>query len=196
VGQSDHVAAAPWRGDVRAGALHPRADDVAPIDRVAQGAVREGAEGAEIADGREAGPDRVAGVADADQDLVRGRGDGRRDAGRLDVADEVGVDVDQAGQDGQVAEIDDVGIVGCAVAEGPDGRDPTVAADVDDPVRVDGACLDVDQTAAAKCAGTSANVGDGSLRPKRSAIADAGEPGAAERRRSFRGVGSVGRSRA
>jgi hypothetical protein len=35
-GEADDVAAAPRRGDEGAGALHPRADDVAAIDRVAQ----------------------------------------------------------------------------------------------------------------------------------------------------------------
>ena len=50
LGQADDVAAAPRRGDERPGALHPRADDVAAIDRVAQGAVGERPERPEVAD--------------------------------------------------------------------------------------------------------------------------------------------------
>ena len=49
VGEADDVAAAPRRGDERAGALHPRALDVARVDRVAQREVDERAERPEVA---------------------------------------------------------------------------------------------------------------------------------------------------
>ena len=60
------VAATTGAGDVGAGDLHPRTLDPAGVDRVAQGDVDERAEGADVADGREAGAQRVARVADPD----------------------------------------------------------------------------------------------------------------------------------
>ena len=64
------VAAAAGAGDVGAGALHPRARQPAGVDGVAQRDVDERAIGADVADGREAGPQRVARVADAGHRLL------------------------------------------------------------------------------------------------------------------------------
>src|SRR4051794_12631762 len=49
LGETDDVAAAPRRGDERAGALHPGADDVTGVDRVAKRAVHERPERSEVA---------------------------------------------------------------------------------------------------------------------------------------------------
>ena len=51
--------------------MHPRPDDVAELDRVPQVAVDEGAERAEVANRGEAGLERLPGVADPDQGLLR-----------------------------------------------------------------------------------------------------------------------------
>ena len=90
------VAAAPRRGEERAGALHPGPVELAGIDLVAQGAVDERPERPEVANRREAGLDGRPRVAGAGQHLLGRAGRRRRHARGLDVADEVAVGVDEA----------------------------------------------------------------------------------------------------
>ena len=142
--QSDDIPAAPWRGDEGACAAHPRPDDVAPVDRVAQGAVGERPERPEVADGREAGLDRLPSMTDADQDFLRGRGRRRGDECCLDVTDEVGVRIDQAGHHAQSRQVDDGDPVRDPVRTATDARDPTGVVDVDDPVDGSASGLDID----------------------------------------------------
>ena len=97
------------------------------VDRVAQRAVGERPERAEVAHGREAGLDGHARVADAEQRVLGRRGGRRRDARRLDLADEVAVGVDEPGQDGEAAEVDDARAVGEAVVGAGDRLDAAVA---------------------------------------------------------------------
>ena len=71
-----------------------------------------------------------------------------RHARGLDLADEVAVGVDEAGQDGEAAEVDDARIVGGALASGRDRLDPRVA-DQQGPVGEQVARRDIEQSARA-----------------------------------------------
>ena len=84
-------------GDVGTRAVHARAGDPPLVDRVAQRDVGEGTERPDVAHRGEAGVDRALGVADAEQCGVRLalHQDVAVRAG-LDLAGEVGVQVDQA----------------------------------------------------------------------------------------------------
>ena len=116
------------------------------VDRVAQRDVGEGPERAEVADRGEARLDGLAGMPHAEQHVLRRAGGGRRHVGGLDVADEVAVGVDEAGQDGQAAEVEHRRPVGRAVVRTQDRLDPPVA-DEERPARERLAGLDVEQGA-------------------------------------------------
>ncbi len=125
--QADDVAAAPGGRDERAGALHARPIDLAGIDGVAERAVDERAERADVSDRCEPGLDRLPCVAHAEQRVLC-RGCRRaRHAGRLDLADEVTVRVDEAGQDGEPGEVDDPRAVGRPFAHSRNRLDARVA---------------------------------------------------------------------
>src|SRR6266508_3066170 len=88
-------------GDERSGALHPRPDDIARVDRVAEGDVDEGPEGPDVADGGEPGHHGVACVAHARESFLRARP--HEQPGVLapfQLPHEVRVAVDEAGHDG------------------------------------------------------------------------------------------------
>ena len=141
VGQPDDVAAAPRRRDERARALHPRPLELAARDRVPQRDVDERAERADVAGGREARLDRDPGVAHGQERVLGRRGRRARHARRLDLADEVAVGVDEPGQDGEAAEVDDLGVVGRPVVGTGDRLDPGVPDEErprpDEPARLD-----------------------------------------------------------
>ena len=117
-----------------------------PLIRSRSATVDERPERPEVADRGEPGLDRQPGMADADQRVLGRRGRRPGDAGRLDVADEVAVGVDEPGQDGEPGEVDDPRPVGQAVVGAGDGLDATVAHE-DRGLRAVRTRLDVEQAA-------------------------------------------------
>ena len=121
-----HLAATARRRDVGAGALHPRAGRPAAVDGVAQRDVDERAVRADVADRREPGPQRRRGVADAAHRLLGRRGVDGRDAGVLELADQVAVAIDEPRHDPVAGERDRLGIGGRRVVRAQDRLDPLV----------------------------------------------------------------------
>ena len=107
--EAGHGAGAAGDGDVGSGDEHARADDVAFGDGVAESDVVERAVDADVAHGGEAGVESHARVGDG---LEGHFGGGVHElVARIDVAGvravgEVGVAVDEAGEDGGVGEVD------------------------------------------------------------------------------------------
>ena len=98
--QAGHFAAAARGRHIGPGRLHPRPIQQARVDPVAELEVEERPVRADVADARDAGPQRPPGVPDADEQLaLGGHPDGRRVA-VLEVADEVAVPVDEPGDHG------------------------------------------------------------------------------------------------
>ena len=83
-------------------------------------------------------------VDDAEQRVLGRRRRRRRDAGRLDLADQVAVGVDEAGDDRQAAEVDPPRAVRHAVV-GPGDRRDAAIADVDGPLGDQRTGFDVEQ---------------------------------------------------
>ena len=102
----------------------------AGVDRVAQGDVDEGAVVADVAHAGEPGVQGVARVAHAGHGLLRAGA--RQHLGvalpAVDLAHEVGVAVDQAGQQGRAGQVEDGG-VGGRLVRGHDGGDPVTVDD-------------------------------------------------------------------
>ena len=146
-GGADQLAAAGRDGDVGAGHLHPRADHRAVVDRVPQGRVHEGAVGPHVAHRGEAREQRRPGVPDAAK-TPPGPRSARAAAARRtpDLADEVGVAVDQAGQHGGAGEVDHPGAGRRPAGARQNGLDP-LAPDHDELVPPDLAALHVHQPA-------------------------------------------------
>ncbi len=149
--EAGDVAAALRTREVGAGAGHPRALHPARLDPVAQRNVDERSERADVTNGGEPGPQRVAGVAHAVDRLLRpaAHHEGRvvRAGLALGEPDEVGVEVDQPREHGEVREVEHAlphGVLG--VVPRTDLRDP-VAVERDEPVRVHAAVIDVDEPA-------------------------------------------------
>ncbi len=149
-GEAGHRAGSAGDGDVGAGDEHARADDVAFGDGVAQGDVGERAVDADIADGGEAGFEEDTSVGDGLErhfgasvfELIDGI-----DVALLGAVGEVGVAVDQAGEDGEGGEVDGLG--GRRDWEiGADCGDFAVG-DEDDLVGEDAGVVDVDEFAGA-----------------------------------------------
>ncbi len=107
--EAGHGAGAAGDGDVGSGDEHARADDVAFCDGVAQSDVGERAIDADVAHGGEAGFEEDARVGNGLErhfcggvfELVD-----RIDVALLRAVGEVGVAVDEAGEDGGVGEVD------------------------------------------------------------------------------------------
>ena len=99
--ESGDVAAAGRTRDIGTGTGHPGADTGARLDRVAQRDVDERAERAHVADRREAGEQRVARVRDPRERLLRAGAHHERrvSLAGVELADHVGVQVDQTGHD-------------------------------------------------------------------------------------------------
>jgi hypothetical protein len=123
-GQAGDGPAAPRDGHVRAGHGHAGPGHGAVADGVAQGHVDEGPEGADVADGREAGQHGGAGVGDPAERLLGGAAVDRRDAGPLELADQVGVAVDQARQQRVAGQVDQGRRLGDGPARVEHGLDP------------------------------------------------------------------------
>ena len=113
----------------------------------------------EVAHGREAGLERHPGVAHGQQRVLGAGGRRRRDAGRLDLADEVAVGVDEPGQDGEAGEVDDGRAVGRPSSGAGDRLDACVAHE-ERRGRGSLAGLDVEQAAGADGEGAG-RVGEG-----------------------------------
>ena len=98
--------------------------DGAVADRVAQGHVHERPEGADVAHGREPGQHRGPRVADPAQGLLGGAAVDRRDPGPLELADQVGVAVDQPREQGVAGQVEDLGPLGRRLAGVEQPLDP------------------------------------------------------------------------
>ncbi len=97
--QAGHFAAAAGDGHVGTGDEHARSFHLPRVDGVAERDVHERTVGADVAYGGEAGIERNARVRDAHQRVARrGARERRRDVRRADVAEEVGVQIDEARQ--------------------------------------------------------------------------------------------------
>jgi hypothetical protein len=142
-GQAGDGPAAPRDGHVRAGHGHARPEHGAVADGVAQGHVDERPEGADVAHGREAGQHGGPGVGDPAERLLGGAAVDRRDAGPLELADQVGVAVDQAGQQRVAGKLDQGRALGHRLAGVEHGLDP-LAADQHHPAGPHLPGLDVD----------------------------------------------------
>ena len=138
------LAAAARAGDVRTGALHPRARRPAGVDGVAERHVDERPERPEVADAREPGLQRVARIADPAHRLLRRRAVDGRDAGVLEVADLVAVPVDEPGDDPVTLDGDRLGVRRSGVA-GAEYRFDPVAGEQQPPVIEPQAGGDVEQ---------------------------------------------------
>ncbi len=112
------VAPAATAPDEGAGHHHPRTRRPACVDRVAQRDVDEGAVVADVAHAGEPGAQRRACVAHAGHRLLRAGA--REQLGvalpAVDLAHEVGVTVDQAGQQRRARQVEDVASVGASCA--------------------------------------------------------------------------------
>ena len=122
-GQEIVVGMTARRADRRAGHQHPRAFDLALVDRIAQGDVRKAA-GADIAHGGEAGFQGLLGVGDAIDRFAR-RGEKHAvEAFVIGVRGHMDVRVDQSRQDRRAAQLDLAGPVGRNQGRGrTDGAD-------------------------------------------------------------------------
>ena len=143
--QATDVAPAATAADEGAGHHHPRTGRPPGVDRVAQGDVDEGPVVADVAHAGEAGVEGVARVAHPGHPLLR-TGPGEQLGVALpavDLAHEVGVTVDQAGQQGRAGQVEDGGVDG-RVGRGHDGGDP-VTVDHDGAVGEQVAGDDVEQ---------------------------------------------------
>jgi hypothetical protein len=107
------VAVAAGDAEWRAGGEDARAGHVAVVDGVAQADVGV-VVGADVADGGEAGAQRGQRILGADQRHARHRLGDQAVAGVFGRAGDVGVGVDQAGQQGLVAQVDDCALAGMA----------------------------------------------------------------------------------
>ena len=144
LGQARDFAAAAGDGHVGAGDEHARPFDLAGIDGVTQRDVHERAVGADVAHRREAGIERRARVRDAHQRVAcRGTRERRRDVRGADVADEVRVQVDEAGQHGVRRPVDQPAAGPRTRGPGRDRRDAPVL-DADRAIREVHALLDVE----------------------------------------------------
>ena len=104
---TDHLAASGGDRDVRARHRHPRADHGAGVDRVAQRRVHERPIGPDVPHRGEPGQQGRPRVLDAGERLLRSRAlERQQHVGEPDLADQVGVAVDEARQDGVAGEID------------------------------------------------------------------------------------------
>ena len=127
-----------------AGHRHPRPDHGAVVDGVSQGHVDERPERADVADGGEPGQHGGPGVADPAERLLGGAAADRRDPGPLNLADQVGVAVDQPRQQRVPGQVDDPGPLGRRLARAEHPLDP-FPAHQQSPSLEDLAGLHVDQ---------------------------------------------------
>jgi hypothetical protein len=117
-----------------------RTRDAPRSDRIAQGNVREVA-AAEVAHRREAGLERLTGVGDPFDGGPRRRLRQLAIGGALFAADEVDVDVDEAGEQGETAEVVIDRLAGAPVVD----RDDLAARDAHHDVAPEGACRGLEQ---------------------------------------------------